>query len=171
MKRVLLLAVCAFLFLSACSAEESSSKENNDFPKDNQETPIKEDDSTPSDDGQLLLDDECVKVSYVEAYEEPSIDGAFYLRLEVENKTEKQVTVYLLDPSVNNVSTLALSGIPMVIQPGGKSLNPFFFTYNNLDISSVDELEEISFKVKVDDNETFDEIETSEVLSISFKAS
>lgn len=170
MKRVFLLAVCALLFLSACSAEECGPMESNDLPKNNQETPI-EDDSTLSDDGQLLLDDDCIKVNYVEAYEEPSIDGAFYLRLEVENKTEKQITVYLLDPSVNNVSTLALSGIPMVIQPCGKSLNPFFFTYSNLDISSVDELEEISFKVKVDDNETFDEIETSEILSISFEDS
>lgn len=117
---------------------------------------------------QLLVDDDFVKVSFIEVFEEPSIEGVFYFRLCVENKTEKTVTIYLEDSSVNKVSTLALSGIPMTIQPGSKSLTPFFFSYKSLDISSIDELEEISFRVNVKNDETFEEIETTDFLTIPF---
>lgn len=124
--------------------------------------------SSSKGETQLLLDDDFVKVSFVEAFEEPSIEGVFYFRLCVENKTDRAVTIYLEDPSVNKVSTIALSGIPMTIQPDNKSLNPFFFSYNNLDISSIKELEVISFRVNVKDDETFDDIETTDLLTVLF---
>lgn len=149
------------------SQDEKKDSETLTVQADSKISPAQEGSSTKGET-QLLLDDDFVKVSFVEVFEEPNIEGVFYFRLCVENKTDKTVTIYLEDPSVNKVSTLALSGIPMTIQPNTKSLNPFFFSYKNLDISSISELEEISFCVNVKDDETFDDIETSDFLTIPF---
>lgn len=168
MKKVLFFSVLLVMILSGCASEGEPNSgqqaaQSGDV-QEGQESQATQDKQTE----QILLDDDCVKVSFVEVFEEESVDGVFYFRLKVENKTEKTVGISLIDPSVNEVSTLALSGLPMAIQPNGKSLTPFFFSYSNLDISSIAELKEISFRVRVEDNNGFKEIETSDFVSVGF---
>ena len=135
--------------------------------------------SAPSGDGtdtkpsesvaevQVLVDDENMKVSFIEVFEEPSISGAGYLRLKVENKTDKTVTVYPKDVYVNDTSTILGSGVPMTLAPGKNSQAPFIIFYSNLGITSKDEIQKIEFKLTFDD-ENYDTIAETETLVIEF---
>lgn len=182
MKKMVVYLLMCIALLVGCSSDNSTTQEepnqNPASPEEQQEVnptvlddePQEANPTVPDDEPQetVVLDDDFVKVTYEEVFEADGIEGTFYFRLTVENKTEKNVTIYLADASVNKVSTLAMSGIPMTIQPGGKSLNPFIFSYSNLDIEKLEDLEEISFKVKVEDSETYDEINTSDIVSVTF---
>lgn len=96
---------------------------------------------------QVLVDNDIVKVTFIEIYEEPSLPGSCFLRVKVENKSDKTVTVSLTDSYVNDTAQLIGSGVPMTIAPGKNSQTPFFFGYGNLGISSKDEISKIEFKV------------------------
>lgn len=170
MKKMVVYLLMCIVLLAGCSSDNSTTQEeSNQNPvsqAEQQEATPTVQDEEPQET--VVLEDDFVKVTYGEVCEADGIEDAFYFRLTVENKTEKNVTIYLADTSVNKVSTLAMSGMPMTIQPGGKSLNPFIFSYSNLDIEKLEDLEEISFKVKVEDSETYDEINTSDTVSVSF---
>ena len=116
---------------------------------------------------QMLVDNANIKVSFIEIFEEPSISGVCYLRLKVENRTDKTVTVYPKDAYVNGMSVMLGSGVPMEILPDKSSQTPFFFSYGNLDITSKDEIEDIEFKIWLVD-ENFDTIDETEALIIDF---
>ena len=102
---------------------------------------------------QLLYEDDKVKVTFIELYEEPSLPGNAYLRLKVENKSDKTVTVYLKDTYVNDMAQMMGTGVPIVLATGKSSQQPFFFGYGNLAITSKDEITKLEFKVwLMDDN-------------------
>ena len=124
--------------------------------------------TTPSEsDPQVLVDDENMKVSFIEVFEEPSISGAGYLRLKVENKTDKTVTVYPKDVYVNDTSIILASGVAMKLAPGKNSQAPYIIFYTNLGITSKEEIEKIEFKLTFDD-ENHDTIAETETLVIDF---
>lgn len=110
---------------------------------------------------QKAFEDDYIKVSFVEWYEEPAVDEISYLRLLVENKSDKNIMVYLKDVSVNNLMVNTGSGVPMVITPGKASQQPFIMYTEAAGINSVDEISEISFKVVVLDNDTSEILEES----------
>lgn len=115
-----------------------------------------------------LYEDDNVKVSFVEIFEMPELVGTCYLRLKVENKSDKTVTVSLKDSYVNDTAQMIGSGVPMELAPGKNSQAPFFFGYSNLGISSKDEIEKIEFKVwLMDDN--FDTVVETKTLVVDFK--
>lgn len=116
---------------------------------------------------QQLLDNEFVKVSFNRIYEVDGVEGVFYLDLDMENKTDKEIWLYLDAVSINGEMTIAMSGVPTVIAPEKKSSNPFFFSFSNLSISQLNEVKEISFKVVVENHETGEKITTSEEVTIS----
>ncbi|MDP4152646.1 MAG: hypothetical protein Q8865_04270 [Bacillota bacterium] len=101
-----------------------------------------------------LYEDKLIKITYCEIFEVPSIKGACYLRLLVENKSDKKITVYLKDAYVNDMATFMGSGVPMTIEMGKKSQQPFTFFYSNLDISKMSEIKNIQFKVWITDENT-----------------
>ena len=103
-----------------------------------------------------LYEDDNVKISFVEIFETPDIPGICYVRLKIENKSDKTVTAYLTDTYVNDTAQLMGTAVPIVLAPGKNSLQPYFFGYGNLGISSKDEIKKIEFKVWVtdDNNET-----------------
>lgn len=115
-----------------------------------------------------LVDDEYIGAVFLEAYEEPWIQGVFYLRIRVENKSDREIWVALSDVSVNKMSTIATSGIPMEIQPGNSSKTPFIISYSNLDISAVDELQNISFRFWIMDGNSTAVLEETDIVSIDF---
>lgn len=118
-------------------------------------------------EAKVLIDNDIVKVSFVEIYEEPSLPGNCFLRLKVENKSDKTVTVSLKDSYVNDTAQMIGSGVPMTLAPGKNSQTPFFFGYTNLGISSKDEIEKIEFKVWLYD-EDFDTVIETESLVVEF---
>ncbi len=113
---------------------------------------------------QLLYGDDKVKVSFVEIFEMPGLVGTCYLRLNVENKSDKTVTVSLKDSYINDTAQMIGSGIPMVLAPGMKSLTPFFFGYGNLGINSKDEINKIEFKVWLLDDDYNTVVETESLV-------
>ncbi len=116
---------------------------------------------------QVLVDNESVKVTFIEIFEEQSLPGTCYIRVKVENKTDKTVTVSLTDSYVNDTAQTIGSGLPMTLAPGKNSQTPFFFGYSNLGISSKDEIEKIEFKVWLMD-ENYDTVLKTEDLVVEF---
>lgn len=161
MKRFLaIMLVFGMLMLSGCGSMGVSGESNSDNTQ-------KESESQGATEEQVLVDNEAVKVTFMEIFEAPGLVGTCYLRLLVENKSDKTVTVSLKDSYVNDTAQMIGSGVPMTLAPGKNSQTPFFFGYGNLGISSKDEIEKIEFKVWLWD-ENFDTVET-EPLVVEFK--
>lgn len=116
---------------------------------------------------QVLLDSDTVKVTYREVFEIDSYTGAFFLRLLVENKTNKDILVLLDSASVNDEMLTVLTSVPNTIAVGKKSNAPYIFSYVNLSISDLSEVEDISFEVVVYDNDAYEKIETSDMITIT----
>lgn len=152
-KLITLLLVLGMFVLSGCTGT-APSPENPEG-----------DDSTKEPQEQLLFEDDNVKVSFIEIFEEPSITGAAYLRLKVENKTDKTVTVYPQDAYVNDTSIILASGVSMKLAPGKNSQTPFIIFYTNLGITSKDEINKIEFKLTFDD-ENYDMIAETDIMVI-----
>jgi len=111
--------------------------------------------ATDSSNGEVqLYEDDLVKISYVEVFEEKSVPDMCYLRLLVENKSDQEITVYLKDSSVNDTMVQMLSGTPMTIEAGKQSQQPFCFSYKNLDVTQVSDISKIEFKACVVDANT-----------------
>lgn len=145
------------LVLSGCDGSSTADKPTEGSSQVESQTPAE----------QFLFEDENVKVTFVEIFEMPELVGSCYLRLKVENKSDKTVTVSLKDSYVNDTAQMIGSGVPMTLAPGKNSQTPFFFGYGNLGISSKDEIEKIEFKVWLWD-ENFDTVVETEPLVIDF---
>lgn len=156
MKRILslVLSLAMLLMVSACDGSGSTSSGDSTPPITN---PVEE---------QVLWDKDNVKVTFIELFEEPYIQGVAYLRLKVENNTDKTVTVYPQDAYVNDTSIILGSGVPMKIVSGKKSQAPFIISYTNLGITSKDEIQKIEFKLSFED-ESYDTIVETEILVIN----
>ena len=131
-----------------------------------------DEESTPSDEPtpnveQLLYEDENIKVTFIEIFETGGLSGYCYLRLKVENKSDKTVIIVPDDSYINDTEQRLLSGSPMELAPGKKSLSPFFFSYGNLGITSKDEIEKIEFKIRAVD-EHYDTLFETDILVIEF---
>ena len=116
---------------------------------------------------QVLWDGENVKVSFIEIFEYDYLPGTCYVKLKVENKSDKTITVYPKDAYANDTSIILGSGMPMKLAPGKQSQTPFFFAYTNLGITSKDEIQKIEFKMWFDD-ENYDTVEETDNLVINF---
>ena len=140
-----------------------------DTPSDNNGNKPTEDNSQSNNDTQVLVDNENVKVTFIEIFEVPELVGNCYLRLKVENKSDKTVRVSLKDSYVNDTAQMMGSGVPMVLAPGKNSQAPFFFGYGNLGITSKDEIQKIELKVWLMDDDNFDTVEETDSLVIDLR--
>ena len=155
---VVIVLVAGMLVLSGCDGSSTTTTPS---------TSESQSESQNNTISQVLVDNESVKVTFLEIFEEPSLPGTCYLRLKVENKTDKKVTVSLKDSYVNDTAQLIGSGVPMVLDTDKNSQTPFFFGYGNLGIGSKDEIKKIEFKVwLIDDN--YDTVVETEPLVIDF---
>ena len=117
---------------------------------------------------QVLVDNDVVKVTFIEIYEEPSLPGNCFLRVKVENKSDKTVRVSLKDSYVNDTAQMMGTGIPIVLAPSKNSQQAFVFGYTNLGISSKDDIQKIEFKVWLIDDDTNDTVIETESLVVEF---
>jgi len=122
----------------------------------------------PKEIQQVLYDEEGLKITFVRAFEEPSINGVFYLQLLVENNFDQKAWVYLDNTSVNGYSTTVMSAVPMEIEPGKKSQAPFIISFTNLDTDSLDGISSIEFTVVAKDAVSFELLGETDALSIDF---
>lgn len=116
-----------------------------------------------------IFEDDYMKVTYIECFDKKSVDGATYLRLSVENKSDKNITVSLEDVSVNGAMVNTGSGVPMTIAPGKSSQQPFILFTGAAGIGSSDEIDSISLKISLLDNDTSEVIEETKQIEIDVK--
>lgn len=159
-KFMIMVLALGLLAMSGCESTTTSSGDSTD-----QTTEVTSQSETKEE---VLFENEDVKVTFMEIFEAPELAGTCYLRLKVENKSDKTVTVSLKDSYVNDTAQMIGSGVPMTLAPGKNSQTPFFFGYGNLGISSKDEIEKIEFKVWLWD-ENFDTVVETEPLVVEFK--
>jgi hypothetical protein len=116
--------------------------------------------------GTVLYDENNIKATFLRIYEEPSISGVFYLQLLIENNSDKKIMVALNDASVNGCSTTIMSGVPMEINTGDQSKQPFIISYKNLDASELSEVKNIMFSMCVYDDSNLSSILTTNPIMI-----
>lgn len=113
-----------------------------------------------------VYEDDYIKVSYIEIFEEKSVQGACYLKFNVENKSDEKITVYPIDSYVNDSSVQMGSGVPMTIEPGKQSQNPFYIPYSNAGVENMDAIEKIELKLMLM-NESSETIEETDVITVN----
>ena len=118
---------------------------------------------------QVLVDNDVAKVTFIEIYEEPSVPSTCYVRLNVENKSDKTVMVSLKDSYVNDMVQTMGTGVPIVLAPGKSSQQPFFFGYGNLGITNKSEISKMEFKVWLMDDDTYDTVLETDSLIVNIK--
>ena len=133
------------------------------IPDDSNGTP------SPEKQEQVLVDNDIVKVTFIEIFEQPGIPNTCYVRLKVENKSDKTVMVSLKDSYVNDTAQMMGTGAPIVLAPGKSSQQPFFFGYGNLDITNKSEISKIEFKVWLIDNDTYDTVLETDSLTVNIQ--
>lgn len=126
-------------------------------------------DGNPYEAKQVILEAENIKVTFVKAYEEDYIDGAFYFQLEAENGFDERVWIACEDAEVNGYSTLVMSGVPLEVNAGAKGKNAFFINEDNVNLEDLEDLETMKFKIVVYEEESMTRLYTSDEIVINFK--
>lgn len=160
---LLLSLILVVSFLSGCGGDSSSQPSNSA----NADTSVEQPQSTEA----ILADDDYVTATFEKMYDATSmgVEGVFYIDVNVKNKTDKEIWIYLDKASVNDeMIPLVGSGVPLYIQPSKSGRNGFIFSFSSLSIDSIDEVKTISFDLVVADKESMDEIERVESVSLEF---
>lgn len=164
-KSFALLLGLAFMasFLSGCSENDSFQSSN---PTDT-DVSAEECQSTEV----IIADDDFVTATFEKLYDASSIgiEGVFYVDVNVKNKTDREIWVYLENASVNDeMVSLVGSGVPLYVQPAKSGRNGFIFPFSSLSIDSIDEVDTVSFDLVVADKESMDLIERVESVNLEF---
>lgn len=114
-----------------------------------------------------IANDSYVSAEFEKIYEAPGVEGVFYVSLNVQNKTDKTIWVYLDKASVNKESVSMVStGVPLYIAPGNSGRTGFIFPMAQLSINSASDVRNITFDLVTADEATLDEIDRVKGISI-----
>lgn len=114
-----------------------------------------------------IANDSYVSAEFEKIYEAPGVEGVFYVSLNVQNKTDKTIWVYLDKASVNKESVSMVStGVPLYIAPGNSGGTGFIFPMAQLSIDSASDVRNITFDLVAADEATLDEIDRVKGISI-----
>ena len=113
----------------------------------------------------VVYEDDLIKLWFVGAYEQPDLaKDTCYFTMKLENKTDKQITLYPLEASANDFMINIYSGVPLTVNPKKIGQNTFFFNYSGF-VNGISEINSIQFKAMLLDENS----ETVEETEISFK--
>lgn len=114
-----------------------------------------------------IANDSYVSAEFEKIYEAPGVEGVFYVSLNVQNKTDKTIWVYLDKASVNKESVSMVStGVPLYIVPGNSGRTGFIFPMAQLSVDSASDVRNITFDLVTADEATLDEIDRVKGISI-----
>ena len=119
-----------------------------------------------------IANDGYVSAEFEKIYEAPGVEGVFYVSLNVQNKTDKTIWVYLDKASVNKASvskesvSMVSTGVPLYIAPGNSGRTGFIFPMAQLSIESASDVRNITFDLVAADEATLDEIDRVKGISI-----
>lgn len=164
MKKLTIIALSAILvLLSGCGADAAQGT-------DTSPTPSQETSST------VIADQDGVTVTYTGAKLEQYIPGqkdgyALYVGVTIDNTTDKDITIYPTDSSVNDVMKPALSAMPMNVLAGKKLVTSFFFTkLEDVGLESVDDIskvEKIEFKLAADNGGSIGSLFKTDAITVT----
>ena len=114
----------------------------------------------------VLVDNESIKATYINAYETEGL-GAFYVTIKVENKMDSDIVITLDKADVDGETIpLIATGVPLVIRPGNSGQTGFIFSMVNLSISSLADANKATFSIVARNNETYETVYESELVTI-----
>lgn len=114
-----------------------------------------------------IASDSYVSAEFEKIYETPGVKDVFYVSLNVQNKTDKTIWVYLDKASVNKESVSMVStGVPLYIAPGNSGRTGFIFPMAQLSINSASDVRNITFDLIAADEATLNEIDRVKGISI-----
>lgn len=126
----------------------------------------KESDETADVDEVIVESDE-IDAEFLGFEDHPEL-GMFTVRLRVKNKTEQPIWVYMDKASINDeMMQMVMTGMPLYIDPGKRGSNGFIFYYKQTSIEKFDDVNTVSFKLKVDNQDTMKEIWTSPEVTLT----
>lgn len=118
----------------------------------------------------VLYSDDNVKVSYSGVDDPGTGMNMFRLTLNIENNYEKNVLAYLEECYINDTKANVFGGNSDLdgIKPGKKASCRFLLTYEPSEISKVEDINKLEFKIKLRGTD-FDELFTTETITLSKK--
>lgn len=172
---LVLVFVMILSLLSACSGESSSSASNTGSPTTT-EAPKNEDTTTPEPEKEeskevVIADDDYVTATFEKIYDATNlgVEGVFYIDINVKNKTDKEIWVYLDGASVNDeMVPMVMSGVPLYVKPEKSGRNAFIISFAQLSIDKVEDVKNIEFDLVIANEETLDEIDRVKGISLDF---
>ena len=97
------------------------------------------------------------------------IEGLFYFDINVKNKTDKEIWVYIDEASVNDeMVSMVMSGIPLYVKPDKSGRNAFIISFDSLSIDSVEDVKNMEFDLVIADEETLNEMSRVESIKVVF---
>lgn len=115
-----------------------------------------------------IYEDNYIKVNYIDCSKFEDSNNAAYLKLLFENKSNKNITVSLEDVTVNGLIVLTGGFTPNVFSPGESSQEHYTLYTGESGINSA-EVDNISLKISILDNDTSEVIEETEQIEIDVK--
>ncbi len=124
--------------------------------------------TTKKEEERSIYKDATIEASYIGIAEYSGVGGTAYLQLRIKNVGKQKIILSLSDVSVNGVTTQSGTAVPTELEPGKTTKTPFIIFTKNTDISSVKDIENLDFKIRVSDS-NYNEIETTKTLSLKLK--
>lgn len=174
-KVALIIIACFAVFsamLGVLFGEEQPTEENNitttsaisDTKTESKEETKKE---NPYETKKDLITFEGVKAEFVKVYDPKAGVTAFAVALNLNNTSNKEVTVTLTDGYVNDTKVQFMSGLPVTIASGKKAVGVYTFGYDGLGFSKIEEIEKMEFKISLL-NESWSDMKTSKNITLNF---
>lgn len=160
---VLIVLITIFLCSAVLSDDNSELANNTTTSANNTDTTSHTKDSTEA----ILVDCDEIKATYIGAEDASSL-GVFYVTLKIENRTETEIAINLESADVDGETIpLITTGVPLVIRPGNSGQTAFIFSMVNLSIDSMDDADQAMFKIVARDNDSYDAVYTSELITVN----
>lgn len=119
------------------------------------------------EEDKAIVDGKAITAEFLGYEDHPEL-GMFVVRLRVTNKTDQPIWVYMDKASVNDeMMQMVMTGMPLYIDPGKRGSNGFIFYYKQTSIEKFEDVNTVSFKLKVDNQDTMKEIWTSPEVTLT----
>lgn len=113
----------------------------------------------------VIYADDNFKITYVDFLDPKSGVTAFNLLLKIENDSDKEVIASLSDGYANDTAVFFGSGMPIKIKPDKNAVGVFILGYANTDITNIDEINTLEFKITLyDENYSEKVLETENII-------
>lgn len=160
MKKALIIVLSSILTIFLYSCSESTPQDPNNVTT--ADYSVSEEESLKE-----IYSDDLITISFIKKYDTPQLQGMFSFDIKAENKSNKEITIYLQDAYLNDSTVSIGSGIPLELLAGKNGTNIYSGKYEGTGITTADEIKKIRFKILVMD-ESSNTLETTENIKIDF---